>query len=420
MNCQVQIPGPPTVVAGGGGTAAIIFTTCNQGSGTAFPGYEVWIDGNGDLRIRLINNIATPLFIGAIGAANLCDNNPHNIGVSYDGSGVVAGVKAYIDGIAQTLTTESDTLGANTIVNTQPFLLGNQLGFPFPLGGGLKNFQLSNIVRSAGYMAAYTTPVIDANVVLAFNFSEGSGTTVHDLSANGFNGTVNSAQWPAVSGSVSIIPTDNAQSANAASMYTFGRALAVTPGLMTFAVSGRIGANTTAVLSSLTFNSGAITATMIPGSDSRNTSAGALSTTSLWTATIPPGTTSVTVAATFSATMARAGIEAFSIVGSNGVVPSGAAVANMTGTSVGAVGTVGVTVPARGAALVVGSLSAVTGNPGLTPTNYAPHGGPVNLASTMWYASGSDNTPGANTYTQTWTGTSPSIPTMVAAAWAPA
>lgn len=417
LNAQIKLPGPPSVVAPGGGTAAIIFTTCNQGSGTIFTGYEVWVDGNSKLRVRLINNVGTSIFLGTVSTTSVADGNWHNIGVSYDGSGAAAGVKNYIDGVLDTLTVESDTLGANTIVNTQPFVVGNQLGFPFPLGGYLKSFQLSNIVRSQAYSAAYTTPAVDANVVLAYNFSEGSGTTTADLSASGFTGTLNGAQWPPT-GSLNAIITDNAQSANAASTYTFGsRNFAVrSGGLVLAAAHSRIGANTTAVLSSLTIGGSA--ATFITGSDSRNTSAGALSTTSWWLISVPSGNTE-TLSALYSATMARAGTELFSVVGSNGSTPTGSAVGSMTGTSIGAVGTCTVTVPVGGVALIAGSLSSVTGTPGVTPTNYTPHGGPVNLASTMWYASGSDNTPGTNTYTMTWTGTSPSLPTMSCVAFGP-
>lgn len=416
LNCQVQLPAPPTVVSGGGGTAAIIFTTCNQGSGSVFTGYEAWINSAGQVQVRLINNIGTGSYIGVLGTTNVCDNNSHNIGVTYDGSSFVSGVKIYVDGVLETMTSEGFTL-TGTIVNTQPFVIGNQLGFVFPLGGSLKNFQLSSIVRSQAYCVAYTTPVVDANVVLAYNFSEGSGTTTADLSANGFTGTVNSAQWPSV-GTVKQTITDNAQSASAASTYTFGRSLAIGPAaasrLVTAEITARIGANTTAVASSVTI--GGVAATLI--TDSRNTLSGALTTTSLWQAAVPTGTAAA-VSVVFSATMARASITVRSIIGSNGAVPTGSAVANFSGTSSGAVATGSITIPTGGVALIGGSISAVSGNPGVTPTNYTPYGGPVNAASTLWYAEGFDNTPGARSYTMTWTGTSPSLPTMVAAAWGP-
>jgi hypothetical protein len=76
-------------------------------------------------------------------------------------------------------------------------------------------------------------------------------------------------------------------------------------------------------------------------------------------------------------------------------------------------------VPTNGATLIVGSLSSVTGTPGITPTNYISGGSPVNIASTLWYAFGTDNTAGSVDYTTTWTGTSPAIPTGLFAAWGP-
>lgn len=415
MNCLVQCPGPPTVVASGGGTAAIIFTTCNQGSGSIFAGYEAWINSTGTIQVRVINNVGTSNYIGVFGAINVCDNAVHNIGVSYDGSSTVAGIKIYVDGVLDTNTSEGFALSAS-IINTQPFVIGNQLGFPFPLGGSLKNFQLSNIVRNQAYCAAYSTIAVDANVVLAYPFTEGTGTTTADSSSNGFTGTFNSAQWPYV-GLPSLTVTDNAQSANAASTYTFGSrnfgiGPAATSRQVVAVVHGRIGANTTAVVSSVTI--GGISATLI--TDSRNTTGGALSTTSVWQAAVPTGTTA-TISVVFSATMARAGIEVFSVVGANASLPTGGAVANYTSATAVATATGSITIPTSGVALIAGSLSAVTGNPGITPTNYIGHGGPVNLASTMWYVSGYDNTVGARSYTLTWTGTSPANTTGVFVAW---
>ncbi|HMF68667.1 MAG TPA: LamG-like jellyroll fold domain-containing protein, partial [Phyllobacterium sp.] len=121
LNCQVQVPGPPTAVAAGGGTAAIIFTTCNQGPGSTFPGYEVWINASGTIQVRLISNITANNYIGVFGAINVCDNNLHNVAVSYDGSSTIGGIKIYVDGVLDTNTSEGFALTAS-ILNAQPLV----------------------------------------------------------------------------------------------------------------------------------------------------------------------------------------------------------------------------------------------------------------------------------------------------------
>jgi hypothetical protein len=200
---QINVATPPTAAAN---PAAIIFTTANQGSAnTAFPGYELWIDNLGRLRVRLINNIATPNYIGVIGTTNVAQGVPHTVAASYDGSSTVAGVKIYVDGVLETMTSEGTSLTAS-ILNTQPLVIGNQLGFPFSLGGTLANFSLSTVVRTQAQIAAYTTAAgaKDANTILAYDFAEGSGTTTADLSTNGFTGTINGAAWP---GSPQVVQT---------------------------------------------------------------------------------------------------------------------------------------------------------------------------------------------------------------------
>lgn len=413
---QVQLPAPPTVVASST-QAAIVFTTCNQGSGTAFPGYEYWLDGNGHIRVRIISNAGTANYLDVQSSFVVPDNNWHSIAVSYDGSSLAAGVKIYVDGVLDTSPTVVVNGLTTSIVNAQPFVVGAQLGFPYPLGGNMKNFMLSNVVRSQAWIAAYTTAAgaVDANTVLAYNFSEGSGTTTADLSSNGFTGTVNNAQWAPVAGAISAPMTDNAQDNTAKATYTW-RTLAVNPlaTVVGIAIDARVGANTTAALNSLTVN-GTISATKI--TDSRNTSGGALSTTSVWHVPVPLGTTSITVSAPFTATMARADIKVASIIGSNGVVPSGAAVANVTGTSTATSASATITVPTKGVALIFGSASVLS-TPTVTPTNYTTFGGPVDAGTQqLWYSCGYDTTPGSRTYTIAWTGSSASVPTLACVAW---
>jgi hypothetical protein len=54
------------------------------------------------------------------------DGAEHFVVVTYDGSGLAAGVTIRVDGVVQALNVLDDTLGASTIVNTAPFCLGGR------------------------------------------------------------------------------------------------------------------------------------------------------------------------------------------------------------------------------------------------------------------------------------------------------
>ena len=177
--------------------ACIVFTTVPV-PGTGYPGYELWIE-NGHLRIRVIHDItaAPPVAIGAKGVTNVADGVQHFIAATYDGSSKFAGVKAYIDGVPETLVLEYDNLTASIVASGQLFWLGAQQGLGFALPGTLGHFQLDTVVRSASYIAACSDPAhlppVDANTILCVPLTEGSGTVAHDTSGHGFNGTLYSA-----------------------------------------------------------------------------------------------------------------------------------------------------------------------------------------------------------------------------------
>lgn len=190
----VNIPTPPTT-----GGAAVIFTTSNQGNsvsiGNLFTGYEHWIDPNCHERVRVISNFGGNNYIGAIGTANVC-GGLHKLAASYDGSSTFAGIKMWVDGVADTTTSEGTALSAS-IINNQKFLIGNQSGWGFGLGGRLSHFSLSNVVRNQAFIQAYTTAAgsADASTMLAYDFGENTGKTTADASANGFTASVDNVIW---------------------------------------------------------------------------------------------------------------------------------------------------------------------------------------------------------------------------------
>ena len=199
----IKVAAPPALNG-----AAIIFTTSNEASnisaspdGTGYKGYEFWIDNVsghvGVLHLRIISNYGGPNYLGVWGTTYVTDGKWHKVAVSYDGSSTAAGVKIYVDGKLETMSTESATL-TTTIVNNQPLWIGNQRGYAYSLGGSLAEFSLSNVVRSQAWIGAYKTAksALDSSVVLAYNFSEAGGKITSDLSSNAFTGAMNGAFWP--------------------------------------------------------------------------------------------------------------------------------------------------------------------------------------------------------------------------------
>jgi len=105
--------------------ANIIFT--NVLAGKPYSGYEFWVDWNGFLHVRIINNIANN-YIGKVGTTNVCDSTWHFVVATYDGSSSAAGVKIYLDGVLQPMTTESNSLTGSIVAPGQQMLIGNQNG----------------------------------------------------------------------------------------------------------------------------------------------------------------------------------------------------------------------------------------------------------------------------------------------------
>jgi hypothetical protein len=180
------------------GRAGILFT--NATTAQAWPGYELWFDQNGNLHSRLINNILGPRYIGVHDSTDWSDKAWHIFGATYDGSGIAAGVKLYVDGVQQIATVESDTLNSGSIVGIgQIFQMLNQKGEAFGLLGQMAHFQLSDLVRPPAFISGFSgpgsQPKVDGNHVLYYNFAEGNGTTTIDLSSGGHVATLTTSSF---------------------------------------------------------------------------------------------------------------------------------------------------------------------------------------------------------------------------------
>lgn len=179
--------------------ATLIFTNVRA---TPYPGYEIYVDFDGFPHVRILHSYVASQYLGVVGTVDVCDGKWHIIGASVDGSGNASGVKIYVDGVQQTTTVEIDALGGlSSIGGTQTLIVGNQFDHltagDFTMMDSLGFFALSNIARDATYFATYATtrPPVDGNTYLAYSLSEGTGTTLTDLSGGGNNATLTAALW---------------------------------------------------------------------------------------------------------------------------------------------------------------------------------------------------------------------------------
>lgn len=139
---------------------------------------------------------------------------------------------------------------------------------------------------------------------------------------------------------------------------------------------------------------------------------------SIWQLLVTGGTTA-TISATFSGAMVRAACAAFSVLGSNGVAPSGAAIAsditnnNSTGT---------ITVPIGGGS-IIGAATNGAGNSNATPTNWTADTATtpaILIGSSLQYIVGHDTShTGSTAYTVSWSGAGGLQSAGAFAAWSP-
>lgn len=168
-------------------------------SPTAYPGWEVMIDCRGFVFVRLINDYNASAYVGAIGSQNYCDDAWHVGHVTYSGNGLVSGLKFYQDGILDPrVWPEKDLLAAGSIVSTNLSSVGNQVGAITIDGhyfrGAFNWLDICNVERNATYIDAHKTPATltpanDANCLVSYAFTEGSGAP-QDGTGHGYHGVV--------------------------------------------------------------------------------------------------------------------------------------------------------------------------------------------------------------------------------------
>lgn len=200
------------------GSAVAVVLTSAGSDPFPFP-MEVFIDQSGFLNGRVVSNFTTNNYISVHGSTFLFDGNSHQLVVTYSGSKTAAGLKLYVDGVLETMTTDTDGLTGSS-VNANPLWIGAQASADSGTGPPLHPFdriafvRVSNIARSGAFITANNSltqgHAVDANTVLAYDFTEGSGTSTADSSGNNYTGTLSSSgiwtTWDTVIASGGLAP----------------------------------------------------------------------------------------------------------------------------------------------------------------------------------------------------------------------
>lgn len=122
-----------------GGSGNIFTKGLAQSGGPAYGAFE-GIYGAGIVDFDLTGSDLTGLRVAALSTA-INDNNWHYLAITYDGSSSPSGIKIYIDGISQTLTTEVNNLDSS-IITTNPFIIGVRTDLNSPFTGQIDNMKV--------------------------------------------------------------------------------------------------------------------------------------------------------------------------------------------------------------------------------------------------------------------------------------
>ncbi len=125
----------------------------------------------------------------------------HHIAVVYDASSTANKPKMYVDGVAQVVTQDSAPSGT-LLTNTNSYVLGNRGAADRGWSGMLDDLRVyDTALTGAQIQTVMSTPVEPiptgpgTQASIAYNFDEGAGTTVTDVSGNNRNGATAGTTW---------------------------------------------------------------------------------------------------------------------------------------------------------------------------------------------------------------------------------
>lgn len=93
-----------------------------------YRGWNLFLHSTGELRLEMTNTGANYLDVYTLGN-RYADGDWHHVLCAVDGSGTAGGVTMYVDGASVALTTLSDTLAGNTLLNGENLQLGARGSF---------------------------------------------------------------------------------------------------------------------------------------------------------------------------------------------------------------------------------------------------------------------------------------------------
>lgn len=246
-------------------------------------GYVLFQLSTGELRFRLRNTVSTNALEVQTTAA-FTDLQRHHIAATYDGTSTPAGVKIYVDGVSQTLTTIANTLSATIIDTGSSLVIGaSQSGTTSFNEGPIQHVSLWNDdLTAAEVLEAYgggTPPDLLATSMSGdlldwwkLDESDVTGAGgINDYGPGGFDGTAN---FSPTGGLVGGIPTRGTSLWQLISPSTSGLAL-VTNGAGSVSTYRQLGTNGMPSYAANTFLGNFTGSTDVPQAVAGSTVAGA-------------------------------------------------------------------------------------------------------------------------------------------------
>ena len=223
-----------------------MFVVAKRQEVAPFNGYAVMIDngqvpkcyatdptppGAGWLQILLDGSVTSDCprdhAIIVYGKTSVNDGLWHHIAATYDGSSTAAGVALYVDGVVQTNLVIADTLGANSITNSEGFAIGAGSGNgPQPFSGDIDEIDVFNRVLSPAEIQAIVNAGTAGKCMLLMRDPQLSGTNftfnlptasnqTYTVQQNSNLATTNWQFFQTITGNGSLkqflVPTTNAQ-----------------------------------------------------------------------------------------------------------------------------------------------------------------------------------------------------------------
>lgn len=194
-------------------TLAAIETVVSKMNNATGQGYSLQLDASGRVEVRLDNG-AGQAIERRVTSATVITGLEFTIGFSYDGSSGATGVNIYVNGVLQTMTTDSNTLASGSILTTAPFAVGSRNGAANFLNGYVREVAVANrVLTAAEHLEAFLGSGLQAPDLMAGTFSSAlvgywrfnqgdTALAVDDKTASNNNGVAQAGLTPTAKNSV--------------------------------------------------------------------------------------------------------------------------------------------------------------------------------------------------------------------------